>query len=187
MSDQERGQPFPKDLSRRAPLSCQYSLRNPKDIWQHPSLAPKAQKLNLSHPGFEPKTCPLREQAGNRLSQLEVSSSKLKNLYFSTSTYVEVYTFGGAIAIVYADRNDHCHSYYDRLCQPAQSGGYCAAKLPLANVTITLEVLQCPLRLMSHGRPNKSNHALIASSADTAAMVNRSGRAYAFHKKTFKL
>ena len=27
------------------------------------------QKLNLSHPGFEPKTCPLREQAANQLSQ----------------------------------------------------------------------------------------------------------------------
>ena len=34
-------------------------------------LAPEVQKLNLSHPGFEPKTCPLRERAANQLSQLE--------------------------------------------------------------------------------------------------------------------
>ena len=33
-------------------------------------LAPEVQKLNLSHPGFKPKTCPLQEQAANRLSQL---------------------------------------------------------------------------------------------------------------------
>ena len=29
------------------------------------------QKLYLSHPGFEPKTCPLRERAANQLSQSE--------------------------------------------------------------------------------------------------------------------
>ena len=34
------------------------------------------QKLNLSHPGFEPKTCPLRERAANRLSQLDVVSNR---------------------------------------------------------------------------------------------------------------
>ena len=54
------------------PLSCQYSLRNPKDVWQHPSPAPEVQKLYLSHPGFEPKTCPFRERAANQLSQSEV-------------------------------------------------------------------------------------------------------------------
>ena len=33
------------------------------------------QKLHFSHPGFEPKTCPLREQAANQLSQSEVLSA----------------------------------------------------------------------------------------------------------------
>ena len=55
------------------PLSCQYSLRNPKDVWQHPSPAPEVQKLYLSHPGFEPKTCPFRERAANQLSQSEIA------------------------------------------------------------------------------------------------------------------
>ena len=40
-------------------------------FWQHPSLAPEVQKLNLSHPGFEPEAFPLREQAANQLSQSE--------------------------------------------------------------------------------------------------------------------
>ena len=38
----------------------------------NPSLAPKVKKPNFSHPGFEPKTCPLREQAADQLSQSEV-------------------------------------------------------------------------------------------------------------------
>ena len=53
-------------------MSCQYSLRNPKDVWQHPSPAPEVQKLYLSHPGFEPKTCPFRERAANQISQSEL-------------------------------------------------------------------------------------------------------------------
>ena len=72
MSDQERGYKHsPKETAPEAPLSCQYSLRNPKDIWQHPSLTPKVQKLNLSYQGFEPKTYPLQERATNQLSQSE--------------------------------------------------------------------------------------------------------------------
>ena len=69
MPDQVRGSTSPQ---KGIPLSCQYSLRNPKDVWQHPSLAPAVQKLYLSHPGFEPKTCPLRERAANQPSQSEL-------------------------------------------------------------------------------------------------------------------
>ena len=47
-----------------------------------------------------------------------------------------VCTFGGAIAIVYADRDGHRRSCCDGLRRPAQSGGYGAAKLPLTNVQL---------------------------------------------------
>ena len=70
VSDQVRGVDTPP---KGAPLSCQYSLRNPKKMFGNTRLlAPEVQKLNLSHPGFEPKTCPFRERAANQLSQSEL-------------------------------------------------------------------------------------------------------------------
>ena len=87
MPDQVRGSTSPQ---KGIPLSCQYSLRNPKDVWQHPSLAPAVQKLYLSHPGFEPKTCPLRERAANQLSQSEVDYScwVLQSVRGTTCDYI---------------------------------------------------------------------------------------------------
>ena len=44
-------------------------------------LTPEVQKLNLSHPGFKPKACPLRERAANRLSQSEVRRRRPETHY----------------------------------------------------------------------------------------------------------
>ena len=83
-----------------------------------------------------------------------------------------VYIFNGAITIVHGDRDGRRREVIDGVHRAAKSGGYCAAKSPLANVPIMYTGGSSVSTEANTTQTIKSNQPCAVSPAETVAMVD---------------